>query len=223
MLPGVVMAALAAAGCPAISNVQTADTLGKQAFQIGLETTAQRVASPYLPYYGFANMSMRYGLTDTTDVGVRLGNAGVEASAKFLLTEPGARELAVSLLPAVGGGVFHTSRWVEIAESSVTLLAGIPLRRDELVGGIRLGGRAMLGPRHDGELEAGISLGYSLRVSERFGVFSELAIALPLVESSGSSENLGTPSPHAPNASSLQNLVIAQFTVALAFGRQRRR
>ena len=218
-----IVIANATCACVSISHVEPADTLGRKVFQVGVESGLQRVPSPYLPYFPFGNSSFRYGLTDTTDVGIRVGYSGLEAHGKFLLTEPSDPKLAISVVPAVGGGWFPgTSGWIAVVNSSVTVLAGIPhLRVNELVGGVRVGSRIMMAPERDGELEVGVSLGYSLRIGEHVGLMPELAIALPVIESSGASANLNTPSPNAP--ATFANHFIAQFSLGMSFGRQRRR
>lgn len=217
------VAACLATGCVSVSHVQPADTIGKRHFQIGVESAVQRVASPYLPYYPRYDTTFRYGLNDTTDVGVRAGYSGLEGHAKFLLTEPGDPGLAISVLPAIGGGFFPGSSGnVGIVNTSVTMLAGLKHHHgNELVGGVRLGSRVMVAPDHDGDLEVGISVGYNVRIGERFGLMPELALAVPVVESRGAPANLGTPSKYAGDAMPFSDMFIVQLNLAVSFGRQR--
>jgi len=211
-----------ASGCVSISQVQPADTLGQGHYAMAVETAVQHVASPYLSYYPRYDTAVRYGLTDAIDVGVRVGYSGFEGQAKFLLTAPDAT-VALSVLPSIGGGLFPgTSGTIGIVNSSATVLAGIKHHHgNELVGGVRLGNRLMLSPERDGELELGLSVGYSARIGKRFGVMLELAVALPIVESSGASANLGTPSSYAGDAMPLSDRFIAQLNLGVSFGRQR--
>lgn len=72
-------------------------------------------------------------------------------------------------------------------------------------------------------LELGASVGYSIRIGERFGILPELAARLPLVQSANASAVFGTPSPLAQDAMSFGNHFMFQFKLGFAFGRQRKR
>ena len=211
-------------GCASLSTVQTADTLGKKNFQIAFEAGVQRSPSPYLPYYPHFDAAFRLGITDTIDVGARVGYSGLELQGKFLLTRPGDPRLAISLAPALGGGLLPgAASSLVMVNVAVPLLIG--LKQDngnEFVFGPRLQGRFMASPSQAASLELGLSAGYSIRIGKKFGILPELAAALPLVQSVGASALLGTPSPFAENAISFGNHFMLQFKVGFAFGSQRR-
>ena len=214
-----------AGGCASLSHVQTADTLGKKNFQIAVEAGLQRSPSPYLPYYPHFDATARLGLTDTIDVGVRVGYSGLEFQGKFLLTEPGHPRLAISLAPTVSGGLIPgAASTLVMFNAAAPLLIG--LKQDngnEFVFGPRLQTRFMLAPSQAAALELGLSVGYSIRIGQKFAILPEFAAALPLVQSTGAQALLGTPSPFAPDAMSFGNHFMFQFKVGFAFGRQRQR
>lgn len=212
-------------GCASLSQVQTADTLGRKNFQVAVEAGLQRSASPYLPYYPHFDAAFRLGLTDTVDVGVRAGSSGLEFQGKFLLTTPGEPRVAISLAPTVAGGLLPgAASTLVVLNAAAPLLIGIKQDNgNELVFGPRLQTRFMLAPSRAASLEAGLSVGYSIRIGERFAVLPELAASLPLAQTAGASALLGTPSPFAPDGLSFGNHFMVQFKVGFAFGRQRQR
>lgn len=212
-----------ATSCASISSVQTADTLGARNWQVAVESGLQRVASPYLPVYPHFDASFRYGLTRKADLGVRFGYSGLELQGKFLLTRPENAVLAISLAPSTGGAtVPGTGPIVVIFNTALPVLVGLKhAKTNELVLGARLQGRVAVAPAQAAVLEAGVSVGYSLRIGERFGIFPEVAATIPLVQSGDASALLGTPSPHAEQT--FINLFTVQAKLGFSFGRQRSR
>jgi hypothetical protein len=217
----VALAALHGLGCASIGAVQTADTLGKGNLQVALEPGAQiSIATRGTPGsfgYPHPDVSLRYGLSDRIDLGGRIGYSMLELQGKFLLTQPGAPGLVASLAPTVGGlAVPAGGSNVGLLSFALPVLLGIKhLQGNELTFGVRLQGLLVAaGSSGHGSasvfgLGAGASVGYSLRLGERFGLIPEVAVLYPLtvVGTSGGAAGLGS--------------AIVQFKLGVVYGRQR--
>lgn len=180
-----VLAAVVLSACVSVSSVQRADTLGAGNLQVGVEpgAIAQQVSVPGLFYQGVRtylpgphlDASLRMGLTDRIDLGVRAGFSGVELQSKFMLTDPGAR-FTVSLAPTAGG----SPAWLTAA---LPVLVGINFGLHQLVLGARVQGTWTF---PDGvsatnrAVAVGGSLGLAFHVSERLTILPELALAAPV-------------------------------------------
>jgi hypothetical protein len=205
------LAGLALTGCASISNVQTADTLGKGGYQIGFEPGVLGATSVgAVPHI---DASMRYGVTDGIDIGARAGFSFLELQSKFLLTKPGDPNLAISLAPTVGGLVVGGAA-ADGSSAAGILNIGVPL----LVGFKTKGGSEfVLGPRLQNwvifaggsttggssgsaavyVLGGGLSVGFAARLSDSFILMPEIAAVVPIIGgasvsgSSGGSAFLG--------------------------------
>ena len=183
-------AALLMGGCASLSNVQTADTLGKGNFQFGIEpgvlvaadaSGTATTAPAWLPHI---DVAARWGVTESIDLGVRGGLSLLEFQSKFLFTRPGDPRLAISLAPTLGGLVVNgQNKGVEgILNLGVPLLIGIKLGGNELVLGPRL--QNLLLFSGDGVLYGGgvgCSLGYAWHITDRFGLMPEASIVVPVI------------------------------------------
>ncbi|HEY0881607.1 MAG TPA: hypothetical protein VGD87_08760 [Archangium sp.] len=180
-----VLAAVVLSGCVSISSVQRADTLGAGNLQVGVEpgAIAQQTTVPGLFYQGYRtylpgphlDASLRMGITDRIDLGVRAGFSGVELQSKFMLTERDSR-FTVSLAPTAGG----SPAWVTAA---LPVLVGIGFGRHQLVLGARVQGTWRFPDgvsASNSALSVGGSLGFAFRVSERLTLLPELALAAPV-------------------------------------------
>lgn len=186
-------AAALGTGCASISNVQTADTLGKGNVQVGIEPGLWGVASGagtgFLPH---VDASIRYGVADRVDLGVRAGSSFLELQGKFLLTTPGDPNIAVSIAPTVGGiAVFGGDG--STGGSAGLLNIGVPVLVGIKVGG---GSEFVIGPRLQNfvvfgsgggtggagyVMALGGSLGFFWRIADNFGLMPEVAAAYPVV------------------------------------------
>ncbi|WP_338863633.1 hypothetical protein [Myxococcus stipitatus] len=182
-------------GCVSVSHVQTADTLGQGKFQFAIEPGlggAGVVSGGDVEgfYYPHVDLSMRYGVADRVDLGVRIGSSLAELQSKFLLTQPDNPDLAISLAPSVMGLFVGTD---EDAVVGSYVNVALPL----LVGFKTSGGSEfVLGPRVSytrigagggGEsagvnlLSVGTSVGYAIRVTEGFRLMPEVGFSVPVV------------------------------------------
>jgi len=211
------LAAFALSSCASVGAVQTADTLGAGRLEYGLEPGAQLASTaqgtPGSQGYGHADAVVRYGLTETIDVGARLGMSMLELQGKFALL-PRRRSLpALALAPALGGIVVPGGRSMAgVLSFALPVLVGFrTLGANELTIGVRVQGIVAGTSVTDGgsgsvfALGAGASVGYAMR----FGAVSlipELAFVHPLVVSgtSGAAAGLGS--------------TVVQFKVGVLFG-----
>lgn len=213
------------AGCASISNVQTADTLGKGNFQVGIEPGVWGVAAPqgstFIPH---VDGSVRFGVSEGVDLGVRAGFSLIEFQSKFLFTKPGDQHLAISLAPTiggfVGGGGNSSAAWLNLG---VPLLVGIKLAGgSELVIGPRLQNLIIWSSSSTSTsatalygLALGSSVGFAWRISDNFGLMPEVSAVYPVV---GAANFAGL-----TQASSGFNagLAIVQFKLGFLVGRFR--
>lgn len=194
-------AAALGSGCASISNVQTADTLGKGNVQVGIEPGLWGAASGsgtgFLPH---VDASIRYGVAERVDIGVRAGSSFLELQGKFLVTTPGDPNIAVSIAPTVGGiaifgGSGTTGGTAGLINVGVPVLVGIK------VGG---GSEFVIGPRAQNIiffgsgggsggsvylLGLGGSLGFFWRIADNFGLLPEVSAVYPVV---GNISSLGS-------------------------------
>lgn len=185
---GVRLAALLvlATGCISFSSVQRADTLGAGRLQAAAEPGLWGSATPQgveaLPH---VDASVRVGVTDRLDLGVRAGSSLLGLEAKVLLTEPGDPRLAMSLAPGLGG-VFAAGSGIGpagVVGLELPLLVGLKFAGGhELVLGPRVLGLLLFsGQPVQGLLGFGTSVGFSWQVTEGFALMPEVAVLAPAV------------------------------------------
>lgn len=192
-----------ASGCVSYGSAQKADTLGKGNLQVGIEPGATGILLPATPAtpatFGVLptfNGSLRYGLSDTADLGVRVGTTLIELSGKFLLTDPSNEALAISLVPSVMGayigiGGSGASASFGTANIQIPALIGIKFGQgSELVIGPRLNNALYFGGASGGgsggsgvvyELLVGGSVGAAFQLTDFFGLMPEFSAMVPVV------------------------------------------
>lgn len=195
----VVAAALGVTGCASLSNVQTADTLGKGNIQVGIEPGlwggAGSGGTTFLPH---VDASIRYGVAERVDIGVRAGSSFLELQSKFLVTTPGDPNIAVSIAPTVGGlvGVGSTSTSggsAGLLNIGVPVLIGIKTSGgSEFVIGPRMQNIIFFGGGSGGSgsvylMGLGGSLGFFWRIADNFGLLPEVAAVYPVVGAAAAS------------------------------------
>ncbi|MEW6434984.1 MAG: hypothetical protein AB1730_26085 [Myxococcota bacterium] len=179
-------------GCASLSNVQTADTLGKGNVQVGIEPGlwggAGSGGAVFVPH---VDASIRYGVAERVDIGVRAGSSFLELQSKFLLTTPGDPNIAVSLAPTFGGLVGITGGSsggsVGLLNIGVPVLIGIKTSGgSEFVIGPRMQNILLFGGSGSGSgsiylMGVGGSLGFFWRIADNFGLLPEIAAVYPVV------------------------------------------
>lgn len=183
-------------GC-ATSSVQTARTNGEGNFQFGVEpgvigalaTGGGATAGGVFPAF---NIAGRYGISDSVDIGARIGSVGYEIQTKFMFTDPAdLSSTAISLAPAFtaigyGGGGAGVGGGVFFAVARVPLLVGIPVGDSEFVVAPRVSPAFFAGGA-GGEsaggffLSAGGSAGFAARLGDKFWLMPEAGIDVPVV------------------------------------------
>lgn len=209
-------------GCASVGNVQRADTIGKGNVQASIEPGVQAVGAggTFVPY-PHLDGSVRYGVTESIDLGLRGGWSFLEAQAKFLLTKPGDPKLAVSIAPTFGGIALGLgSASIGSLHFAAPVLIGIKFGANELVLGPRLqgyyvfagssttsgGGVLVLGP--------GATVGVALGLGDRVTLMPEIGFAVPLI---GSVSSIGG----STTAGAGLGGFLGQFKLGIMFGKQR--
>ena len=159
--------------CFQYGSVQTAATNGKGRFEGGLEPGIRTVfeeegAQPLR----HLSASLRYGIHDRVDVGVRLGDNVYDLHGKVMFTKIDSPVL-VSVAPALfidDFGNFATN---------LPVLVGVPIGRHELTLGPRLlvsNNTITLGLENGEQLGLGSSLGFAARITRSFKLLPELTV-----------------------------------------------
>jgi hypothetical protein len=187
------VAGIVGTGCVSTSHVQTADTLGAGKFQFAMEpgvggTAVISDAGGGSVYYPHVDLALRYGVTDTLDLGVRFGSSLVELQSKILLTSPDDADRAISLAPSVMGFFFASGgESVNYVNLALPVLIGFKTSGgSEFVLGPRLVG-TNISTGASGEsasinvLSVGASVGYALRVGRGFRLMPEIGLSIPVV------------------------------------------
>jgi hypothetical protein len=183
-------------GCVSVSQVQTADTLGSGKFQFGIEpgvggaaVISDDVGGGSI-YYPHVDLSARYGVSDSVDLGVRFGSSLVELQSKFLLTDPRDPGKAISLAPSVSGvflGSGDSDSSISYVNVALPLLVGFKTSGGSefvlgpRVTGTRLSGSALEDNAAVNILSVGASVGYALRVTEGFRLMPEVGVSVPVL------------------------------------------
>ncbi len=179
-------AVLLGTGCPATSTLQTARTIPKGSFRLGLglelQTGAGRLAR------GQTLLSARYGLSDHLDVGAKLYFIGGMIDLKWQLLRSARVDAAVApgiMLSHYNGG-FSIGSYLDrpffigqIVEFHLPVLVGFNLQPwVTLIVGPRLTGRAVFDIRtgSDFALLGGGSLGIALRPREWLILMPEVSL-----------------------------------------------
>ena len=188
----VAVVGLFSTGC-ALNNFQTARTNGAGNFQFGIEPGIAGFSVPNSDIGGFApqfNLAGRYGITDSVDIGARIGTIGYEIQTKFGFTDgsdPTALQLA--LAPGITAIAFGSGGASVFAITSrIPFLIGIPVGSNgsELTIGPRLG-PSFYGGGGGGSsaggfvLTGGGTIGFAAKVGSSFTVIPEIGITVPIV------------------------------------------
>jgi hypothetical protein len=219
-----VVTAVVGTGCVSVSHVQTADTLGQGKFQFAMEpgvggaAVFSSEAGSGSIYYPHVDLAVRYGVTDTVDLGVRFGSSLVELQSKILLSSVEDAGKAISIAPSLMGVFFGSGdNSVNYVNLAVPVLIGLKTAGgSEFVIGPRVVGTNISGGSGDGSgsvtvLSLGASVGYALRVSEGFRLMPELGVSFPVV---GAADSSGTDS----EVSAGFNGGFMQFKLGFLFG-----
>lgn len=190
-------------GCASLNAAQTANTMGRGGFQVGLEPAVEAfsgsngLGTAYAPR---VDLAFRYGITDAIDIGGKVGTSLLELDGKFQFTDPANQRFVLSLAPSIGGFFFGGDGGSTGAVTfRVPLLIGIGFAGHQLVIGPNIqdwlakasvGGDSAL----SNEFGAGASIGIALRLSDGFRLMPEFGVLVPIsgqASSNGSSTSAG--------------------------------
>ncbi len=174
-------------GCASIGALQPAHTVGKRHFQVALESSEQAVVSKdTLTAYPMMGVAMRYGITESIDIGARIGPSGFEQQAKFELT-PKTSRFIVSFAPLLGVTLSFTASVLFFgAHAALPILFGVRLgQRVQLIFSARVHDsltHLSIGhtPFYENSLGLGGSAGVGIRVW-RLWLIPELGVLQPFL------------------------------------------
>lgn len=175
-----------APGCVVFGTFQSARPIEDGAVQVAVEPAATGTwagVDGHEAVYPIG-LSVRVGLDERTELGVRTGLAMPELQLKRLLSDP-STPLAVSLAATLGGWVsdLHGIPVLTVG-GQLPLLLGVPLGDHELVFGPKLVwgfGHGLQDPLDGFLVSAGTSVGVSLQVAHGFRVMPEVTGLYPVV------------------------------------------
>lgn len=115
-------------GCASIGAMQTADTLGQGKMQVGLEYSEQASFSrDTLTLYPMVGTSVRVGVWDWLDAGLRVGPSGAEVQPKVRFTKKGS-PLIISVAPSFGVTLLDTNGLeLRFYNLGIPVLFGVPV------------------------------------------------------------------------------------------------
>lgn len=194
----------ASIGCA--GTMQTARTNGDGNFQFGVEpgvihytsagATEGRAITLTRPSF---NLAGRYGVTDSIDIGARIGTILYEIQAKFMLTDPSDQQaIALSLAPSVSvlGGSLDGHSDTFYAGAKIPLLIGIPIGSSELTLTPRLSPLVLTEAVNGNSnttfiLSGGGSVGFAARVGNKFWIVPEVSVDIPFLGATAAGGDTG--------------------------------
>lgn len=215
----VLLAAAGTHGCATLGTLQTANTLGAGNFQMGLEPAFEMgVGTPQPIYVPRFDLALRYGVADRVDLAGRIGSTGLELGAKFQLTDPADKGLVLSLAPSVAGGAVPIpDNPIGVVYVTLPLLLGVGVGHGhQLVFAGKVANWMLLGDIGLSslvldELVVGGSVGFVLKLHEKFRLMPEVSVMRPVWVS----EDLGGTS--MMGSAAFGNAFLVQFSVAALF------
>lgn len=176
-----------ATGCATLTSYQSARPLDDGGVQIALEPGYLLTRSEHAKGdVAAVSASVRIGVHDCAEVGIRVGNVRPELMAKFLLAGVTPDDVAVSIAPTLGGFWFDTGgEGSAQIYSTTTLLIGIPAGEwSEVV----LGPKFELTWGTDLDTEAwaftitpAVFVAWFIRAHRHFAIVPEIVVAYPLL------------------------------------------
>ncbi len=208
---------LLSTGCVTMGTFETAHTIGAGRTQWALEPSYWGASGSgggeYLPS---AAVAIRYGISDSAELGARLGFNGIDLLTKFQLMG-GRDQFTLSLAPSVGGVFLTGTSSGGIGMVQVPLLIGIPLGSSELVLSPKVHDLFVFASDSGGSsvvqvLSVGAGVGLALRLGDSFQLLPEVTVLKPMTGAAASNGS-------STEVSSLDNAgVLMQFGVGFLFG-----
>ncbi len=192
----------ASTSCVPFGSVQSATTVGKGNAEFAAEPGVWGVVSGsgtgIVPR---VDLALRYGVSESADIGVRFGSGLLELQSKFRLTPPGSPGVIAALAPSLAGifvGAGDSSAGYMHLALPVLLGFGDP-EGTEVVIGPRLHSMYFFGGAGDSSgnallLLAGSSFGAALRLGDRFRILPEITLLYPFYGATSASSSEGSAS-----------------------------
>lgn len=207
-LPLILSAALLwlASGCASITTFQTANTIGKGRFQFGVEPSMYGATGGGIggavPHF---DLSFRYGVGETVDIGARVGSSLLEVQSKFQLTDPTQTNFVFSLAPSVNGIFFSTGSGSTsgsggLATISLPGMFGFGVGESQFIVSPRLqdviifGGGSSGGTSGGGAINSllvGGSVGFALKLGDGFRLIPEVGLVYPVLSTAAGNGSSG--------------------------------
>ena len=160
-------------GCFQYGSVQTAATNGQGRFEGGLEPGIRTVLEKDdMAQVSNVTASLRYGVHDRVDVGLRLGQNAYDIHGKVMFT-PAESPVLVSFAPA-----FFIDQYGNYAINAPALV-GLRLKQHELTLGPRIllgADPVSLGLANGEKFAFGSSIGFAARLTQNFKLLPELTV-----------------------------------------------
>lgn len=176
-------------------TMQTARTNGEGNWQTGIEIEASALIdtknrSALEGVLPSPNLAIRYGVSDTFDIGARVGPFRAALQSKLMLTDPNDYEnTAISFAPSANiFGVWlsdSSSKAPTMISFELPLLFGVPLGKHELVLSPKISSNIRFTGRENKDgilLVGGTSAGIALRLGDTFWLLPEIAVELPFFD-----------------------------------------
>lgn len=202
-------------GCATVGNFQAPETAGKGRLEFGVEpsyyqrslgvdsdvvvpsvTSSKKVIIDGQDLndalgleQGVPNLSgsLRYGIADRVDVGLRWGTNGLDVLGKVQLTPRDEERIVVSVLPSMGGIIVPTQKGtIGMLDTQLAVLVGMQTGgRGEIVFGPKVQTWQAQGSADGVDVTGsyvavGGTAGYALRLSPSLRLLPEVALAAPL-------------------------------------------
>ena len=202
-------------GCATLGNFQTPETAGKGRLEFGIEpsyyqrslgvdadvvvpsvTSSKKVIIDGQDLndalgleQGVPNLSgsLRYGIADRVDLGLRWGANGIDVLGKVQLTPRGEDQIVVSVIPSMGGVVVPTEAGtIGMLDTQLAVLVGMKTGgRGQIVFGPKVQSWQAQGSADGVDvtgsyIAVGGSAGYAIRLSPSIRLLPEVALAAPL-------------------------------------------
>lgn len=183
------IAAAVSAGCATMGTFQRAETLAPGRTEWVVEANAWGgVNDPEVPVMPALACTMRRGIGERSEVGLRFGTTPLEAYGKFEISRKGG--VVVSVAPSLGGYWFGGENF-SAGEVFVQapLVVGVPIGKSELVLAPKLHDLTAFG--YEGHRSGGVvtmlsvggSVGAIRQVTPGFALYPEVTILHPLFPS----------------------------------------
>lgn len=184
------VAVIGLTGCPSYSTTGLARPLRKGSMQTVVVPEAQGVASGLTLAWPQTEFGLRYGVTDSFELGFKAWLFGLALEGKFGLLESPTMDSGVdlSLYPSlsymgIGGAGLLTI--------SVPLLIGINVGGNQLVLAPKLVDHLGIAGGVANLVNVGVSVGYAIKLGDELRIMPELTAMYPLAYQAGSSVGVG--------------------------------